>query len=160
MTDLPRLFHGGVPGLKFGDLITPHAPNVVDGCRICEARAAGVDPVVPGLGVIDPVTRHPDRVYVTSDREYGFFYASRFLRGDLYVVEPVGQVEPSTEDHFPTWMCEAARIRSVYSRCVMLTMAQRRRLLRRWTAADAVADAAAREAAHAEKAALAEDGLG
>ncbi|MFJ3248505.1 hypothetical protein [Streptomyces sp. NPDC086782] len=29
-----RYFHGGVPGLKSGDLITPHAPNVIDGCAV------------------------------------------------------------------------------------------------------------------------------
>jgi hypothetical protein len=144
--ELPRLFHGGVPGLRPGDLITPHPPRVVDGCHICQQRAAGIEPVVPGLGVVDPVTRHPDRVYVTSDRDYGRFYASRWYRGDLYVVEAVGDVEPSDEDRFPTWMCQAARVRSVYDRCVLLTMAQRRSLLRRWTAADIAAAQAARAA--------------
>jgi len=134
-----RYFHGGVPGLRPGDLITPHPPRVVDGCPVCEARAAGVQPTVPGLGVVDPVTERPDRVYVTTDRDYGRFYASRWYRGDLYVVEPVGELEPSTEDRFPTWTCEAARVRSVYDRCVLLTPGQRRSLLRRWTAADIAA---------------------
>lgn len=141
---LPRLFHGGVPGLKPGELITPHHPRVVDGCPICMQRAAGIEPVVPGLGVVDPVTRHPDRVYVTSDRDYGRFYASRWYRGDLYVVEPVGVIEPSSEDRFPTWMCEAARVRAVYDRCVLLSAGQRRSLLRRWGAADIAAAQAAR----------------
>ncbi|MEU1815199.1 hypothetical protein ABZ543_08370 [Streptomyces roseifaciens] len=131
---LPRLFHGGKPGLRPGDLITPHPPNVVDGCEICAARARGETVVIPGLGPVDPPTGRPDRVYVTSDREYARWYASRYWQGDLYVVEPVGQVEPSTEDPFPTWCAPAARIRSVYCRCVMLTPAQRRRLLARWTA--------------------------
>ncbi|MEU5834535.1 hypothetical protein ABZ820_12795 [Streptomyces diacarni] len=134
-----RYFHGGVPGLRPGDLITPHPPRVVDGCAVCQARAAGVQPTVPGLGVVDPITERPERVYVTTDRDYGRFYASRWYRGDLYVVEPVGELEESTEDRFPTWTCEAARVRSVYDRCVLLTGSQRRSLLRRWTAADLAA---------------------
>ncbi|MFE4329692.1 hypothetical protein ACFRQM_09570 [Streptomyces sp. NPDC056831] len=141
-----RYFHGGVPGLRPGDLITPHPPNVVDGCPVCAARAAGEPYTVPGLGVIDPPTGRPDRVYVTTDREYGFFYASRWYHGDLYVVEPLGGVEPSMEDPFPTWCAEAARVRSVYSRCVQLTPAQRRRLLVRWAAVDIATASAARGA--------------
>lgn len=136
-----RLFHGGIPGLKPGDLITPHPPRIVDGCPICVARAAGGNPVVEGLGVVDPATQRPDRVYVTADRDYGRFYASRWYRGDLYVVEPVGVLDASTEDRFPSWTCEAARVRSVYQRCVLLTPKQRRALLKRWTAADIAAEA-------------------
>lgn len=129
-----RYFHGGVAGLKPGDLVRPHPPRVVDGCNICKARAAGVDPVVPGLGVVDPVTRHQDRVYVTTDREYGRFHASKFVLGDLYTVQPVGAVEESTEDFFPTWTAEAAVVTGVVSRAVRLTDRQRRTLLRRWGA--------------------------
>jgi hypothetical protein len=150
VASLPRLFHGGVPDLRPGDLIRPHPPRVVDGCAVCEARARGESYTVPGAGVIDPPTGRPDRVYFTSDRPYGFFYASRYWRGDLYVVEPVGCVEESTEDPFPTWCAPAARVKSVYSRCVTLTMAERRRLYRRWAEADA---------RRAEEAALAEGGL-
>ncbi|MDX3239760.1 hypothetical protein PV392_29560 [Streptomyces sp. ME03-5709C] len=134
-----RYFHGGTPGLRPGDLVTPHPPNIVDGCPICAAKAEGRQPLVPGLGVVDPLTERPDRVYLTTDRDYGRFYASKFPRGDLYVVEPVGPVEPSTEDRFPTWVCEAARVRTVYDRYVQLTVRQRRALLRRWTAADLAA---------------------
>lgn len=133
---MTRYFHGGIPGLKPGDLITPHAPNVVDGCAICAAKAAGQQPVLEGLGVVDPITERPDRVYITSDREYARFYASKYPRGDLYSVEPVGDLEPSTEDHFPSWTVPTARVRSVYDRYVLLTGKQRRSLLRRWTAAD------------------------
>lgn len=138
-----RLFHGGIPDLRPGDLITPHPPRVVDGCPICVARANGQTAVVDGMPV-DPATARPDRVYVTSDREYGRFYASRWYRGDLYVVEPVGELEPSSEDRFPSWTCEAARVRTVYQRCVLLTPKQRRALLKRWTAADLAAERAAR----------------
>lgn len=141
---MTRYFHGGIPGLKPGDLITPHPANVVDGCTICAAKAAGQQPVVEGLGIVDPLTERTDRVYVTDDREYARFYASKYPRGDLYVVEPVGEVEPSTEDHFPSWSVPAARVRTVYDRYVRLTDKQRRSLLRRWTAAD-IEHARARE---------------
>ncbi len=133
---MTRYFHGGIPGLKPSSLITPHPPNVVDGCDICAAKAAGQQPVVDGLGVVDPITERPDRVYLTTDREYARFYASKYPLGDLYVVEPVGDLEPSTEDHFPSWTCPAARVVSVYDRAVRLTPHRRRTLLRRWTAAD------------------------
>jgi hypothetical protein len=134
-----RYFHGGYPGLKPGQLITPHPPNVVDGCAICAAKAAGQQPEVPGLGIIDPLTDRPDRIYITTDREYARFYASKYPRGDLYTVEPVGDLEPSAEDHFPSWTVPAARVRHIYDRYVQLTPGQRRSLLRRWTAADLAA---------------------
>ncbi|HLL33830.1 MAG TPA: hypothetical protein VK545_08045 [Streptomyces sp.] len=146
-SELPlRFFHGGVPGLKVGDLIRPHPPNVVDGCLVCAAKAAGRQPFVPGLGVVDPLTVRPDRVYITSDRDYARYYASKYPRGDLYVVAPVGTLEPSDEDRFPTWRVGAARVCGVYDRYVQLTVSQRRSLLRRWEAADRAAALAARRA--------------
>jgi hypothetical protein len=157
---LPRLFHGGVPGLRPGDLIEPGPPHVVDGCPICAARAQGLSYTTPGLGVIDPPTGRPDRVYATSDREYARWYASKYPRGDLYVIELLGDVDVSTEDRFPTWCAPAARVRSIYDRYVLLTPAQRRRMSNRWTLADAAADRFARERAaeHAKNAAPVEDG--
>ncbi|MFB7323441.1 hypothetical protein [Streptomyces sp. NPDC056190] len=131
-----RYFHGGVPGLKPGDLITPHAPNVIDGCAVCEARPAGRTATTAGGQPIDPPTGRPDRVYITTDRDYARWYASRYWLGDLYTVEPVGDVEPSTEDPFPTWCAAAARVTSVYTRAVRLNPHQRRTLLRRWGRAD------------------------
>jgi hypothetical protein len=139
-----RLFHGGIAGLRVGDLIKPSPPHIVDGCVICAARARGETYVDPLLGVIDPPTGRPDRVYLTSDREYARWYAARSWRGALYVVDPIGELEPSTEDRFPTWCAPAARVRAVYDACVILTPAQRRSLNRRWTAADKAADTRAR----------------
>ncbi|GAA2107745.1 hypothetical protein [Streptomyces synnematoformans] len=136
---MPQYFHGGVPGLAPGDLITPHEPNYVDGCPVCEAKARGEQPHVPGLGNVDPLTARPDRIYITTDREYARYYASKYPRGDLYTVDPEGDPEPSGEDHFPAWTVSAARVRGVYDRYVQLTPARRRALLRRWTAADIAA---------------------
>ncbi|MFD3452763.1 hypothetical protein ACFWVC_11310 [Streptomyces sp. NPDC058691] len=133
-----RYFHGGVPGLRPGDLITPHPPRAVDGCAICEARTQGLTATLNGQP-IDPPNGRPDRVYIATDRDYGRFYASLSWYGDLYTVEPVGEMKPSTEDHFPTWCVPAARVVSVYVRAVRLTPGQRRSLLRRWTEADRAA---------------------
>lgn len=133
-----RLWHGGVPGLRPGDLLIPgQERRHHDGCPYCEARqaqAAGSD-----MPTLDPLSHRPDRVYLTSVREYARFYASLYGRGDLYRVEPLdsAEIEPSAEDHFPAWTAPAARVLAVYDRAVLLTWAQRRRLLRDWTEADA-----------------------
>ncbi len=133
--DAMRYFHGGAPGLKPGQQLLPHPPNYLDGCPICEARRTGAAFTIDGRP-IDPPTGRPDRVYITTDRDYARWYASRYGRGDLYTVQPVGGMEPSVEDPFPTWCVPAARVVSVYDRAVLLTPGQRRSLLRRWTQAD------------------------
>lgn len=127
----PRLFHGGVPGLRPGDVIEPgHERQAHVGCPWCEARAAGgahlgIDP----LGLID-------RVYATSNRMYAKHYASLWGYGDLYRVDPVGDLESSTEDTIESWHAPALRVVAVIDRAVLLTPAERRRLFREWTAAD------------------------
>lgn len=135
MSGVLRLWHGGVPGLRPGDLIEPgNARRQHDGCPWCEARAAhAAGGEAPS---IDPASGHPDMVYLTPVREYARYYASLWGRGDLYRVEPVGDVVRSVEDTIETWMAPAARVLSVPDRAVLLTMSQRRRLWRMWTAAD------------------------
>lgn len=137
MTDLnltvPRLFHGGVPGLRAGDTITPgHARAHHDGCPWCEARAHGQ----AHLGIDGP-SQHPDKVYATPHRLYAKHYASLYGRGDLYRVEPIGGVERSTEDTIETWCAPQMRVVAVVDRAVLLTWSERRRLLRDWGDADA-----------------------
>jgi hypothetical protein len=73
---------------------------------------------------------------MTDDRAYGRFYASKYPVGDLYRVEPVGELQESTEDPFPTWHAASAVVVSVAERAVRLTPAQRRTLLNRWRRAD------------------------
>lgn len=132
MTGL-RLFHGGVPDLRVGDLIVPgRERRHHDGCPWCEARNQGE----AHLGMDGP-SQHVDRVYLTSNRLYAKYYASLWGRGDLYQVEPVGEVEKSTEDTVETFMAAAARVVAVLDRAVLLTMSERRRLDREWGAADA-----------------------
>ncbi len=131
MTDEPRLFHGGAPGLRAGDLIRPgHSRQGRDDCPLCVARAAG------GPVSIDGPSLHADRVYLTTVRLYAAFYASLYGRGDLYRVEPVGEVERSTEDSIETYLAPAARVIAAVDRAVLLTWTERRRLFREWTAAD------------------------
>lgn len=144
-----RYFHGGAPGLRPGDLLTPRPPHAHCGCGTCAAKARGEQPYVQGLGNIDPLTGRPDRIYITTDRPYALHYASQYPRGGLYVVEPLDEagrplvvLEPSAEDRFPTWAVPQARVRSVVDPCAQMTHAQRRGLYRRWEAADLAADPA------------------
>ena len=131
-----RLWHGGVAGLRAGDLIVPgHSRPAVDGCAVCAARAAQADGA-PAPD-IDPLAAHSDRVYLTPVREYARFHASLWGRGDLYRVDPVGPVERSTEDSIETWTAPSARVVAVVERAVLLTWSQRRWLLRLWAEADA-----------------------
>lgn len=131
-----RLWHGGVPGLKPGGLVVPGERHYVDGCAVCEAKQRGENYRVAG-GVVDPLNRHEDMVYMTSDREYARFYASKYPRGDLYTVEPVGEVmDVGEEDPFPTWVARSARVVSVYDTYVQLSDKQRGTLLRKWRRID------------------------
>jgi len=65
-------------------------------------------------------------VYVTTDREYARLYAFGVPRGDLYRVEPIGELIETTgrQDHAPSWAAPAARVIAVYERFVHLTPKQ------------------------------------
>lgn len=133
-----RLWHGGFPGLRINDVIMPgHYRAVIEGCKFCEDRAAeiagGPRPEVDGASM------HPNKVYLSADREYARHYASLFGRGDLYRVEAVGDVQRSTEDSIETYLADSARVIAVYARAVLLTHRQRRALQRRWATADVAA---------------------
>ncbi|MFI6594921.1 hypothetical protein ACIBHX_01665 [Nonomuraea sp. NPDC050536] len=146
-------FHGGIPGLEPGDLILPGSPNFVDGCKICDAHKAGMS------HAFDPLTQYQDRVYVTTDREYARFYASKYPKGDLYSVVPVGELVVSDEDRFPTWTAPEARVVGVYDRYVQLSPKQRRTLMRRWERADREVAFARLASAPAVQETTAEDAL-
>lgn len=125
-------FHGGVPGLRLGDLIEPgHDRKAHEGCPWCEARARG-----EAFQGIDPLAGEPDRVYFTTNRLYAKHYASLWGYGDLYRVEPVGEVLPSREDAIESFTAPALRVAAVLDRMVLLTMSERRRLFREWGRAD------------------------
>lgn len=169
-------YHGGVAGLRPGDLLLPSPPHASDGCPICVARAEGrtltvgefrrwltaswrfardarrPDVVRQIDAALDELRDAPDSapmdppsaeraVYVTASREYATWYAAR-SRGDLYEVAPVGGATPSTEDNFPTWTCEAARVVRVLRRGVVLVRRERREIARLWEKADRARDRA------------------
>lgn len=126
-------FHGGVPGLNVGDLIEPgHDRKTHDGCPWCEARARG-----EAFSGIDGPSRESDRVYFTTSRLYAKHYASLWGRGDLYRVEPVGDVTVSAEDTMESFTAPSVRVAAILDRAVLLTMSERRRLFREWYESDA-----------------------
>ncbi|MFV8173767.1 hypothetical protein [Mycolicibacterium peregrinum] len=126
---LQPLFHGGAPGLRVGDLITPRAHDddrhLVDGCPTCEARREGQP-----LATDD---NDPSLVYVTTDRDYARFYAAGYPRGGLYRVDAIGELTERREhDPVPSWGCESARVAAVIDPLVYLSQKRIRSLLRRW----------------------------
>jgi hypothetical protein len=144
------VYHGGVPGLKPGELLVPgHARKHHDGCKWCEARAKGE----AYEGMDGPSQQ--EAVYMTPERLYAKYHASLYGYGDLYRVEPVGEFHFSTEDSWPTIYAPQARIVSVYDRAVRLTDTERRRLTREWDRWDIIHGArqllAEREAARGQE---------
>lgn len=124
-------YHGGVDGLKVGDILQPgHSRKQHDGCPWCLARENGE----AHLGLDGPSQRA--EVYFTPNRLYAKFHASMYGYGDLYRVEPIGEVTRSSEDSLESYTAPSARIVSVYERAVQLTWTERRRLDREWAAAD------------------------
>lgn len=128
MGDL-RYWHGGAPGLNPGDLIHPRTGDtrhLIDGCPTCEARRAGQP--------LDTDHTRTDRIYITTDKDYARIYAAGYPRGALYTVQPVGDLEETTDvdDPAPSWACPSARVLAVYDPVVILTPAHVRRLLRRF----------------------------
>lgn len=120
--------------MRVGDVLdASHQRQHLQSCVMCADR-------VQGMSAIDPLPDQKGRVYLTSYREYGRYYASLSHYGDLYQVEPLGELVVSLEDRFETWTAQAARIVAVYARAVRLTDGQRAALMKRWIAADAHAD--------------------
>ncbi len=122
------LFHGGISGMKPGDIVRPDQAHRkhVDGCPICEARAAGQAHVL-----LTPA----GWVYATNDRSYARYYAA-IVSGDLYRVQLAGGVERSVEDSFPSWRGRKARVLSVAERKVVLSPLEIERLWDRWGIGD------------------------
>lgn len=122
----PRYWHGGAPGLKPGDLLTPrkggdHA-HLVKGCRVCEARRQAQP--------VEEDDNDPSMVYVTTDRDYARIYAFGYPNGALYRVQPIGELsDREGHDLSTAWGCEAARILAVYDARVQMTEKEVRKLM-------------------------------
>lgn len=124
-------FHGGKDGLAVGDVLEPgHARKFHDGCPWCVAREQGE----AHLGMDGP-SQHAG-VYFTTDKLYAKHYASLYGAGDLYRIEPIGEIQRSDEDSYETFIAPSVRITAVVERAVRLTGKERRRLAREWEAAD------------------------
>lgn len=117
-----RLFHGGVPGLRPGDRIEPGHPR---GPKRLELGLLG-----PLGGVLDPPTLHGDVVYLTTSRLYAARSAHMYPVGDLYRVQPLGEVEPSSEDGIESFIAPAARVIAAVARAVRLSGSELRRVAR------------------------------
>ena len=120
-TDRLFLYHGGVPGLRPGDLTEPGHPR---GPYRRKFEALGP------LREIDPPARSADLVYLTPSRIYAAGFAHAYPHGDLYRVEPVGVVDVSGEDGAETYTAPAARVIAAVDRAVILTASEERRAAR------------------------------
>jgi len=120
--EMTKFYHGGVPGLKPGDIIEPgFERHPHDGCPICEAQQRGED-VQP-----DQV---PDSVYFTSERIYAKFFADLYGRGWLYAVEPIGDWELSKTDHMQSMVVGHLKVLRVVEKAIKLTPNEIRQIRR------------------------------
>lgn len=107
MTDT-RLWHGGAPGLKVGELLLPPSETGTEHSLTGHALA---DDVETGL-------MRSDLVYLTTDRASARAYAAAYPNGALYVAEPLGEQEPDPDAPEIAIRCPRARITAVYDPCV------------------------------------------
>lgn len=121
-----RYFHGGVPGLRSGDLIEPQpfdrGAHLVDGCPVCEARRSGTPS--------DYDRNHRfDRVYVTTVRFIAKCFAAGYPNGALYRVEPLGDLEADPE-HPDSFAVQAARVLAKIDGYVVMSRSELRGMAR------------------------------
>lgn len=151
-------YHGGKADLEVGDMLVPSPPHVTDGCPICVARAAGrvctvgeyrmwlrqfgarAWPILKKLqGASDDDPMDPpsaeNAVDITTSEPYATWYAAR-SHGDLYRVKPCSEPRRTTEDFFPSFTVESARVVAVIRRRVLLTRTERRRIEHLWKKAE------------------------
>ena len=125
------LYHGGVPGLKPGDRITPGHDRLDhgdDGCPICRARRIhGKD----RSGTPDS-TLHPESVYCTESRLEARLYASLYGHGDVYQVraDDEDDLTPADEGDWAAWRAPALTVVRITDAAVELSAKERRRIAR------------------------------
>jgi hypothetical protein len=103
------MYHGGMSGLRVGDLLLPPSVTGV-GSTVTEIAAA------IGAGHV-----RADRVFVTSDRQVARAYAALKPNGALYRVEAVAGLEPDPDCLVDglSWQCVSARVVSVVDPVVL-----------------------------------------
>lgn len=133
-----RLYHGGVAGLRAGELLLPPAETGWKPPRLDAAvRFNGQSP----REYLGPDLNRGDRVYLTTDRELARGYAGyRALAdgmfGALYIAEPEGETETDPDLPEVSVQCARARITRVYDPVVRLSRAQTARRLSRHVTSD------------------------
>lgn len=105
-----RYFHGGIPGLKPGDLLLPPDTTGTERTLTTYGEQLGSNAV------------RRDRVYVTTGRDVARVYAAFHPDGALYEVEPDGDTTPDPDCTVPgvSWECPAARVLRVVDPVVLL----------------------------------------
>jgi hypothetical protein len=108
-----KYYHGGAPALQRGAIILPGhdigAPGHFDQCNVDRMSDALRQEIATGKAQY-----RPDRVYVTTDPDYAWWYAMghKSRAGQVYEVEPIGAVERDTSpnDGHDAFTCERARV--------------------------------------------------
>lgn len=128
-----RLYHGGAPGRKPGDLLLPPAET---GYRTHEVRwreELGIDLRAQGL---DADRYLADRVYLTTRRDLAEAYAmAHYLTRDgdrpgmLYLAEPVGGLEDDPDLPGISFQCARARVVRIYDPYVQMSFARFQRIM-------------------------------
>lgn len=98
-----RYYHGGVPGLKKGDILLPPSET-------------GKSTILQYAKEFDPNgDQRADRVYITTDKQSADLYAMVYPKGDTYKVAPIGDIEHDPDCLVPglSYQCEKARILAV-----------------------------------------------
>lgn len=102
-------YHGGVVGLQPGGYILPPCKTDAD------SSANWVPPGTP-----NPI--RTDRVYITTDEGAARTWAALRGVGDVYVVIPLGELEPDPDCKVPglSWQVSMARVVACVERGVRL----------------------------------------
>lgn len=103
-----RYYHGGVPGLRTGDAVTP--PDVSGTTRTLSEYVSGI---------AEHGTR-TDVVYATTDRESARTFAAFYPDGALYEVDLIDEVGPDPDAPDIAVMARSAKVRSVVDPVVLL----------------------------------------
>jgi hypothetical protein len=117
-----KLWHGGAPGLRAGDILLPRAEtNIFRHYRIMEdLHSAGLGGWLAYAG--RPYPGHSGNVYLTGDRQVARDFAAGYSAwleaigapgmGCLYRVKPDGPavVDPTAGD---AWACQRAVVKAV-----------------------------------------------
>lgn len=99
----PTYYHGGIPGLRVGQYILP--PSETGALSLSDM----VEILTVGPEVAEETRRvhNRDRVYLTTELDTATIFAGHYPHpdgarrrgGDVYRVEPEGQIEPDPDYH-------------------------------------------------------------